>query len=94
MAGAAQLVTGWTDAAVVNAGDGKHEHPSQALLDVYTLRQRIGSLDGKNIWIVGDVLHSRVARSCALAFAEMGASVTLARAAHAHPARDPAGDGR
>ncbi|MFI5025611.1 MAG: aspartate carbamoyltransferase catalytic subunit [Solirubrobacterales bacterium] len=78
MAGAAQLVTGWTDAAVVNAGDGKHEHPSQALLDVYTLRQRIGSLEGKNIWIVGDVLHSRVARSCALAFAEMGASVTLA----------------
>ena len=77
-AGAAKLVTRWTDAAVMNAGDGKHEHPSQALLDVFTLRQRLGDLEGKSIWIVGDVLHSRVARSCALAFAEMGASVTLA----------------
>jgi aspartate carbamoyltransferase catalytic subunit len=77
-AGAANLVAGWTDAAVINAGDGKHEHPSQALLDVYTLRQSIGELDGKRIWIVGDVLHSRVARSCALAFRMMGAKVTLA----------------
>ena len=85
MAGAAKLVTRWTDAAVVNAGDGKHEHPSQALLDVFTLRQRLGELEGKRIWIVGDVLHSRVARSCALAFAEMGASVTLAGPPDAHP---------
>ncbi len=77
-AGAAELVTHWTDAAVINAGDGKHEHPSQALLDVHTLRQRLGQLDGKRIWIVGDVLHSRVARSCALAFRAMGAEVTLA----------------
>ena len=76
-AGAAKLVAGWTDAGVVNAGDGKHEHPSQALLDVYTLRGRLGELDGKKIWIVGDVLHSRVARSCALAFRMMGAEVTL-----------------
>jgi aspartate carbamoyltransferase catalytic subunit len=76
-AGAAKLVAGWTDAGVVNAGDGKHEHPSQALLDVYTLRGRLGELDGKKIWIVGDVLHSRVARSCALAFRLMGAGVTL-----------------
>lgn len=76
-AGAAKLVTNWTDASVVNAGDGKHEHPSQALLDVYTLRDRIGPLDGKRIWIVGDVLHSRVARSSALAFKLMGADVTL-----------------
>ena len=76
-AGAAQLVAGWTDAAVVNAGDGKHEHPSQALLDVYTLRGRLDGLDGKRIWIIGDVLHSRVARSCALAFRKMGAHVTL-----------------
>jgi aspartate carbamoyltransferase catalytic subunit len=76
-AGAADLVARWTDAAVVNAGDGKHEHPSQALLDVYTLRQRLGTLDGTNIWIVGDVLHSRVARSCLLAFEAMGAKVTL-----------------
>ncbi|HEY8466461.1 MAG TPA: aspartate carbamoyltransferase catalytic subunit [Solirubrobacterales bacterium] len=76
-AGAAQLVAQWTDAAVVNAGDGKHEHPSQALLDVYTLRERLGELDGKKIWIVGDVLHSRVARSAAQAFTKMGAEVTL-----------------
>jgi aspartate carbamoyltransferase catalytic subunit len=76
-AGAAALVTHWIDAAVINAGDGKHEHPSQALLDVYTLRRRLGALDGKRIWIVGDVLHSRVARSCACAFRTMGAEVTL-----------------
>ena len=76
-AGAAQLVARWTDAAVVNAGDGKHEHPTQALLDVYTLRRRLGALDGKRIWIVGDVLHSRVARSDILAFARMGAEVTV-----------------
>ena len=76
-AGAAQMVAGWTAAAVVNAGDGKHEHPSQALLDVYTLRRRLGSLEGKQIWIVGDVLHSRVARSNLIAFQRMGAEVTL-----------------
>jgi aspartate carbamoyltransferase catalytic subunit len=76
-AGAANLVTGWTDAAVINAGDGKHEHPSQALLDVYTLQQRLGTLEGKTIWIVGDVLHSRVARSCTMAFQLMGAAVTV-----------------
>ena len=76
-AGAAQMVAGWTEAAVVNAGDGKHEHPSQALLDVYTLRRRRGALDGVRIRIVGDVLHSRVARSNLIAFRRMGAEVTL-----------------
>jgi aspartate carbamoyltransferase catalytic subunit len=76
-AGAAQMVAGWADAAVVNAGDGKHEHPSQALLDVYTLRRRLGSLEGKRIWIVGDVLHSRVARSNLIAFKAMGAELTV-----------------
>ena len=76
-AGAAHLVAGWTDASVINAGDGKHEHPSQALLDVFTLRRRLGSLEGTRIWIVGDVLHSRVARSCLMAFGLMGAHVTL-----------------
>ena len=76
-AGAAQLVAGWTEAAVVNAGDGKHEHPSQALLDVFTLRRRLDSLEGKRIWIVGDVLHSRVARSNLIAFRRMGAEVTV-----------------
>src|SRR5207302_6801535 len=76
-AGAAQLVAGWTDASVINAGDGKHEHPTQALLDVFTLRRAIGSLDRKRIWIVGDVMHSRVARSDILAFTRMGAEVTV-----------------
>ncbi len=76
-AGAAQLVAGWTPASVINAGDGKHEHPTQALLDVFTLRRRMGSLDGANVWIVGDVLHSRVARSDILAFTRMGARVTV-----------------
>lgn len=76
-AGAARLVAGWTDAAVINAGDGKHEHPSQALLDVFTLKRHLDTLDGRRIWIVGDVAHSRVARSCALAFGKMGAEVTL-----------------
>jgi aspartate carbamoyltransferase catalytic subunit len=75
--GAADLVARWSRAAVVNAGDGKHEHPTQALLDVYTLRHRLGSLDGRRIWIVGDVLHSRVARSNTIAFQRMGAKVTL-----------------
>ena len=77
-AGAAALVSQWTDAAVVNAGDGKHEHPTQALLDVFTLQSRLGKLDGLNIWIVGDVLHSRVARSDIIAFQKMGAEVTVA----------------
>ena len=76
-AGAAELVARWTRASVINAGDGKHEHPTQALLDVATLRQRIGALDGRRIWIVGDVLHSRVARSNIQAFRMMGAQVTV-----------------
>ena len=77
-AGAAAMVAGWTSAAIVNAGDGKHEHPTQALLDVYTLERRLGGIDGSSIWIVGDVAHSRVARSNVLAFQRMGAKVTLA----------------
>jgi aspartate carbamoyltransferase catalytic subunit len=76
-AGAAELVARWTAASVINAGDGKHEHPSQALLDLYTLRRHLGELDGKRIWIVGDVLHSRVARSNLIAFREMGAEMTV-----------------
>ncbi|MDQ6745036.1 MAG: aspartate carbamoyltransferase catalytic subunit [Actinomycetota bacterium] len=76
--GAAQMVAGWTAASVINAGDGKREHPTQALLDVFTLRRRLGSLEGLRIWIVGDVLHSRVARSNILAFTRMGATVTVA----------------
>jgi aspartate carbamoyltransferase catalytic subunit len=76
-AGAADLVDRWSAAAVVNAGDGKREHPTQALLDLYTLRRRAGRLDGLRIWIVGDVLHSRVARSNVLAFGRMGCEVTV-----------------
>jgi aspartate carbamoyltransferase catalytic subunit len=76
-AGAARLVAGWTSASVINAGDGKHEHPTQALLDVFTLRRRLHTLEGANIWIVGDVLHSRVARSNILALTRMGARVTV-----------------
>jgi aspartate carbamoyltransferase catalytic subunit len=75
--GAAELVARWSPAAVVNAGDGKHEHPTQALLDVYTLRERLGALDGTRIWIVGDVMHSRVARSNIQAFTTLGAHVTV-----------------
>jgi len=77
-AGAAELVSRWCSAAIVNAGDGKHEHPTQALLDVYTLRRSLGGIDGASIWIVGDVAHSRVARSNIIAFQRMGARVTLA----------------
>jgi len=76
-AGAASLISRWTPASVINAGDGKHEHPTQALLDLYTLRRRIGTLEGANVWIVGDVLHSRVARSNVLAFTKMGCKVTV-----------------
>jgi aspartate carbamoyltransferase catalytic subunit len=76
-AGAAEIVARNSSASVVNAGDGKHEHPSQALLDLFTLRRRVGTLDGLAIWIVGDVLHSRVARSNVLAFTRMGARVTV-----------------
>jgi aspartate carbamoyltransferase catalytic subunit len=75
--GAAELVARWSPAAVVNAGDGKHEHPTQALLDVYTLRRKLGPLEGRSIWIVGDVAHSRVARSNVLAFRKLGAEVTV-----------------
>ena len=77
-AGAPQLIAGWTPAGVVNAGDGKHQHPTQALLDVYVLRQRLRDLEGRSIWIIGDVLHSRVARSSAQAFIKLGAHVTFA----------------
>ena len=75
--GAAALVGRWTQASVINAGDGKHEHPTQALLDLYTLRRRAGRLEGLSVWIVGDVLHSRVARSNILAFGRMGCRVTV-----------------
>ena len=76
-AGAAALVARWSAASVINAGDGKHEHPTQALLDLYALRRRVGPLEGLKLWIVGDVMHSRVARSGILAFSRMGCEVTV-----------------
>ncbi|APE08970.1 aspartate carbamoyltransferase catalytic subunit [Rhodococcus pyridinivorans] len=80
--GAAHRIAQWTNEsgsgpAVVNAGDGTHEHPTQALLDALTLRQRLGSIEGRRIGIVGDVLHSRVARSNALLLSMLGAEVVL-----------------
>lgn len=67
----------WTDASIINGGDGWHEHPTQALLDAYTIRSRLGSLDGRRVAIVGDIRHSRVARSDVAAFTALGATVTL-----------------
>jgi len=75
--GACQQVAGWVDASVINAGDGTHEHPTQALLDAYTLRWRIGELDGKHVVIVGDLTHSRVFRSNLITLGRLGARVTV-----------------
>ena len=75
--GAPNLVARVTAAHVVNAGDGKHQHPTQALLDLYTIRQNVGPIEGLHVAIVGDVLHSRVARSNIQALTLMGARVTL-----------------
>ncbi|HEX2042684.1 MAG TPA: aspartate carbamoyltransferase catalytic subunit [Acidimicrobiales bacterium] len=76
-AGVPWQVASWVDASVINAGDGWHEHPTQALLDCYTIRSRTGTLDGLRIAVVGDVKHSRVARSNVWAFTMLGAEVTL-----------------
>jgi aspartate carbamoyltransferase catalytic subunit len=81
--GAAQKLAEWTaeegggGPSVINAGDGTHEHPTQALLDALTIRQRLGSIEGKRVVIVGDVLHSRVARSNVSLLATLGAEVVL-----------------
>jgi aspartate carbamoyltransferase catalytic subunit len=74
--GAAQRVAAWTSVPVVNGGDGAHQHPTQALLDSLTIRRHFGKLEGLHIAIVGDIRHSRVARSNILAFAGLGARVT------------------
>jgi aspartate carbamoyltransferase catalytic subunit len=76
-AGAAALLARFTEAVVINAGDGAHEHPTQALLDMYTVQKHFGSLEGLRIGIIGDISHSRVARSNALGFTRMGARVML-----------------
>jgi aspartate carbamoyltransferase catalytic subunit len=84
--GAAQLLADWTAThgtagatgpSVINAGDGTHEHPTQALLDALTIRQRLGGIDGRRVVIVGDILHSRVARSNVILLATLGAEVVL-----------------
>jgi aspartate carbamoyltransferase catalytic subunit len=75
--GAAQYVAQVTDARVVNAGDGKHQHPTQALLDLHTMREAFGRLEGLQVAIVGDVLHSRVARSLVQALELVGAGAIL-----------------
>jgi aspartate carbamoyltransferase catalytic subunit len=75
--GAPHRLANWVRGSVVNAGDGTHEHPTQALLDAYTMRRRLGDLDGRRITIVGDILHSRVARSNVLLLNSLGAEVTL-----------------
>ena len=75
--GAPQLVARLTDAHVVNAGDGKHQHPTQALLDLYAIRAALGRLEGVKVAIVGDVLHSRVARSLVQALALVGAETAV-----------------
>ena len=76
-AGAPWRIAEWVEASVINAGDGWHEHPTQALLDSYTIRQHLGDVDGARVAIVGDIKHSRVARSDVLAFTALGADVTL-----------------
>jgi len=70
-------IANWTESAVVNGGDGWHQHPTQALLDSFTIRQHLGSLQGRTIAIVGDIKHSRVARSNIEAFTALGAEVVL-----------------
>jgi aspartate carbamoyltransferase catalytic subunit len=76
-AGAPWQVASWASSSVINAGDGWHEHPTQALLDSYTIREHLGSLEGRHVAIVGDVKHSRVARSDIAAFTLQGAEVTV-----------------
>jgi aspartate carbamoyltransferase catalytic subunit len=75
--GAPRLVADHVACAVVSAGDGAHEHPTQGLLDAFTLRERLGTLEGKTIAVVGDISHSRVARSDLFAFGKLGAKVRL-----------------
>ncbi len=76
-AGAPYLAASWLHASVINAGDGWHAHPSQALLDLYTVQERRGAIEGLKLVIVGDILHSRVARSNLWGFGKMGARVVL-----------------
>jgi aspartate carbamoyltransferase catalytic subunit len=76
-AGAPKMVSEWTDCCVVNAGDGAHEHPTQGLLDIFTIRQMKGAFEGVKVAIVGDIAHSRVARSNIWGLTKLGAEVTV-----------------
>jgi aspartate carbamoyltransferase catalytic subunit len=78
MAGAAELLARTLNVPVINAGDGAHEHPTQALLDLFTVREKKGRLAGLKVAIVGDILHSRVARSDIWGYTKMGAEVSVA----------------
>ncbi|MGB3187073.1 MAG: aspartate carbamoyltransferase catalytic subunit [Ornithinimicrobium sp.] len=75
--GAPAQIAEWTNCSIVNAGDGTHEHPSQALLDAYTMQAKLGDLEGKHVAMVGDLTHSRVLRSNLLCLRTLGAVVTL-----------------
>ena len=76
-AGAAEFLANHVDASVINAGDGAHEHPTQALLDAYSIREKLGTVEGKKVVIVGDILHSRVALSNIYALKLLGAEVKV-----------------
>src|SRR5210317_1604832 len=75
--GAAVFLSNHIDANIINAGDGTHEHPTQALLDAYSIREKLGSIEGKKVVIVGDILHSRVALSNIFALQKLGAEVMV-----------------
>lgn len=75
--GAPQLLAGFVKCSVINAGDGSHEHPSQALLDLLTVKEKLGRIDGLKIVIIGDISHSRVARSNIYGFTKLGAEVNV-----------------
>jgi len=76
-AGAAQFLSRHVDAHIVNAGDGAHEHPTQALLDAYSIREKLGEVKGKKVAIIGDILHSRVALSNIFCLKKLGAEVMV-----------------
>jgi len=75
--GASVFLSKNVDSCIINAGDGTHEHPTQALLDAYSLQEKIGDLKNKNILIVGDIMHSRVALSNIFAYQKLGANITV-----------------
>lgn len=84
-AGVPRMLAERVHVPVINAGDGQHEHPTQALLDVFTVRQSLGSLEGRVVAIIGDIAHSRVARSDIYAFTKLGAEVRVAAPATMMP---------